>query len=567
MRLIAVFLLLALTLSFAESFVAINSVDGRDVLSGIYYANVKGLPVKFIPMVGGDTDLFAIKVGPNHDILLIQGALPVTGFVENALREKNNTIELYASADGEATNMALARRSGATSFIIVDSAYSDGALSVLPYATLTNSYVLLSNKDNAAQIKDIVAGKKVTIFGYVDQEVKDQLESLNPEYIGKGEDKYEDNTILVKKTMHDFSLKRVIISDGSFIEDSMTGSIPLLLSGRIVPTMTFNLVKEGVREGWFTEVLLVGNDPSVSLVTPVYDMRGRINSQILSSEGLNKSFIITVKFAQVVPSLGSGALLLDTFPLPAYKPKLSISEVAYNTEGKKLMVRVDNLGEGAAFYDMETHVRVDGADYAVLTETTPKLIERAEEQGSEFALDLSTIPEGKVTANIVSKYGASKNSLDTFVIYDSELTTISFIDNSNVTVQNARYDPDKKALLVTMRNNGNQTVFVSSGISLLLGGLMTNITSPTVREIAPGSILVEEYPVEMTEADIKANKETLVSVDYGARRGFLGKHGQFAMPLEQAGFPVMIVGGLLLLIILAIVAYYVFGRKKKGKRS
>jgi hypothetical protein len=191
---IAFILLALLVAAHAEDMVSINSMDGRDVLSGIFYANVKGLPVNFMPSQGGNADIFSAKAGSGHDILLIQSSSnPVSGFVESDLKAKNNSVEVYASGDGGATNLALAKRSGATRFIVVDSAYSDSALSVLPYAKLTKSYVLLANKDNAAQVRDLVAGKPVTIFGLVDKAVSDALSPYNPQIIGKGEDKYEDN--------------------------------------------------------------------------------------------------------------------------------------------------------------------------------------------------------------------------------------------------------------------------------------------------------------------------------------------------------------------------------------
>jgi hypothetical protein len=147
---VALFMVALISFSFAEDMVAINSMDGRDVLSGIFYANAMGIPVRFMPVPGGNSDVFAAKVGGNHDILLIEGSLPVSNFVENALRNGNNTVTVYASGNGAATNLDLAVKSGAQSFIIVDSAYSDSALSVLAYAARTKAYVLLADKDNIA---------------------------------------------------------------------------------------------------------------------------------------------------------------------------------------------------------------------------------------------------------------------------------------------------------------------------------------------------------------------------------------------------------------------------------
>jgi hypothetical protein len=560
---IALFMLTLLSLSFAEDMVAINSMDGRDVLSGIFYANALGIPVKFMPVPGGNADVFAAKIGSNHDVLLIQGSLPVSSFVESALTNKNNTITLYSSTDAGSTNLDLARKSGASSFIIVDSAYSDSAISVMPYAAKTKAYVLLANKDNIAEIKGIVSGKKVIIYGLVDQQVKDELSSLNPEIIGKGEDKYEDNILIVKKMAQEYSTNRALVVDGTFVEDAMTaGDQPIILSGRLVPQVTYDYLKQSVRDNKLSGVMLIGND----LVVPIYDMRERMKNEF-EAEGLNKTFGITVKFAQVIPSAGTGVLTLDTFRMPSYKPDLEITETAYNTDSKKVMVSVDNQGEGAAYYTMEVRVKVNGQDFKTFGGDETKLIERGEKQGSEFALDLSSVPEGAVNATVLVKYGSFKKSLEEFTSYEGQLTTISYTDTSNVTVQQARYDSAKKSVLVTIKNSGAQTAYVFSKLMVRYGGSPTNISSSAVKELAPGSMIIEEFPLELTQEDLSSNKNASVFVDYGGRQGFLLKKAEFIVSLESAGeFPLILVGAaLVVLVILAVAAYY-FTKKPEKKK-
>jgi len=561
MRISVFFMLLLATLSFAEDYVAINSVDGRDVLSGVYYANVKDLPLKFMPSPGGDPDVFAIKVGSDHDILLIQGTMPVSGLVESSLRANNNSIELYASANGLETNLALATRSGAMKFIIVDSAYADSALSVLPYAALSKSYVILTDKNNIEDVKEIVAGKDVTIYGYVDQEVKDELSSLDPEIVGTGEDKFQDNILIAGKAMDEFSAQTVVMTDGTFIEDGMaTAGMPILLIGRIVPTVTYNFVKEQVRDDNLKEVQLIGYD----YVQPAYDMRERIEQELLA-EGMNKSFALTVKFAQIVPSAGSSPLQLDKVALPADQPYLNISEVVYNSDSKNIMITVDNLGEGVAYYNLEARVVVDGADFGLFTSAETKQVERGDSQGTEFALDLSSVPEGDVTVMVTVRYGSFRNSLEDFAYYEGALTTISFMDESDVGVQHAKYDREQKTLLVTLKNNGNDTAYVSSRVSLIVDGAPTSVSSPAVREIEASSLFVEEFPLELSEEDIAANKEATVSLRFGARRGFLNKEAEFTVPLEEAGFPLIFVGAFI--VVLLVAAYFLFGRKGTARRK
>jgi len=563
LSIIALFMLTLLTMSFAEDMVAINSMDGRDVLSGVFYANAKGIPVKFMPVPGGNADVFAAKVGQNHDILLIQGSLPVSSFVESALANKNNTITIYSSADGGSTNLDLAKKSGAASFIVVDSAYSDSAISVMPYAAKIKAYVLLANKDNIAQIKEIIGSKKVIIYGLVDQQVKDDLSSLNPEIIGKGEDKYEDNVVIASRMMREFSISRALVVDGSFVEDAMTaGDQPIILSGRLVPQVTYDFIKQSVRDNKLGGVMLVGND----LVVPIYDMRERMKAEF-AGEGLNKTFGITVKFAQVIPSAGTGVLTLDTFRMPTYKPELEILETVYNKNSGTLMVSVDNPGEGAAYYTLEVKVTVDGASYRTFGTDGVKLVERGETQGNEFPLDLSGIPEGKVNATVLLKYGSFKKSLEEYTSYEGQLATISYTDNSNVSVQQARYDPARKSVLVTIKNNGGDVAYVFSKLSVVYGGSPTNISSVGVRELAPGSMVVEEFPLEMTPEELAANKNASVFIDYGGRQGFLLKKSEYVVPLQSEGeFPLILVGVAVLFVLVILAAAYFFMRKPSKKK-
>lgn len=564
---VAAFIVLALlSLSFAEDFVAVNSVDGRDVLSGIFYAGVKGYPVRFMPVPGGNSEVFAAKIGTGHSILLIQSSTPASGFAESELRSKSNTIEVLSSADGGQTNLDLATRSGADSFIIVDSAYSDSAISVLPLAQATKSYVIMADSGNIAKAKEIVRGKKITVYGYVDSKVRSELSEFSPTIIGKGEDKYEDNVALAGIMLDSYPSQRAIITDGSSLEDGMVGTQPILLSGRIVPQVTYDFVKKEVKDGKLTGVLLIGGD----LVNPVYDMRERMKTEF-AQEGISKSMGVLVKFAQALPSSGSGTLALDIFLLPAYKPQLNITEVVYNKETKKVMVGLENIGDGPLYYNLEVRVKANGADLQVFGATETVLIERGQSAGLEYPIDLSGVQEGAITASAVVKFGSTKNSLEEFKTTDGQLALITYTDNTNISVKYAKYENNKVS--ITIKNNGPDTAYVFSQITLMAeDGTPTKVSGPSIRQIDGNSIFVEEFPLQLTQAEISLNKEVSVSVDYGGRRGFLAKKANYALPLESPGaaaggtlqLAVIGVGAIIVvLIVVAIVAYLMFFRKKR----
>ncbi len=564
---IAIALLLLAMSAFAEDYVAVNSIDGRDVLSGIFYANVKGIPVKFMPSAGIDPDLFAGKVGIDKSVLLIQSTnQPISTFVQNALKSKNDTVEMYMSADGGGTNLDLAKRSGANSFILVDSAYSDGAISVLSYAALSKSYVILTSKDNANEVKQIVQGKHVVIYGYVDKEVKDAVSSTNPEIIGTGDDKFQDNILIVNKTMRDYGVNTFIATDGAFLEDSMTvGNQALLLIGQLIPPVTYDFVKSEVKAGNLKSVMLIGNQ----MVVPVYDMRERMRNEF-KTEGASGDFGIVVKFAQVIPATGSGVLNLDLFYLPAYLPSMAIDDVAYNNADKKIMVSVNNTGDGLAYYTMEVRVKSDGQDVKIFPASgTPVAIQRGETGGSEFDFDMSNISEGNITAAVVVKYGATKSSLESFTTKEGPLATIQYVDKSDVSIQSAKYDKDKKQMQVTVRNNGGDKAYAFAKLNLVLSGQATTITGAGTRELAPSSMYVEEFPLDLSEQDLAANKNVTVSIDYGARPGFLKKTATKSVSIESdSGLPVMlIIGAIIVVVIVVAIAgallFFVMRKKKK----
>lgn len=560
MKKIFAIMLMLIFASFAEDYVVINSQDGRDVLSGIYYANVKDLPVKFMPSSGYAADVFAVKTGVKHDILLIQSSdMPLSGFIETELRARNHTLEVYSSSDGEITNRYLAERADVDKFIVVDSAYSDSALSVLPYAAKKGAYVLLADKYNIEEISEIVTGaEEIIVYGLVDQEVEDALEPYNPEIIGKGEDKYEDNVELVGRTMSEFGDRQIIVADGTFVEEGMAdGTSPILFSGRLIPTVTFDFLKDEAKNDRLGTVLLIGDE----LVMPIYDARERIEIA-LEKEGTNESFGITVKFGQVVPSASSSVIELDKFYLPSYQPEINISELVYNKISKTIMIAIENTGEGASYYTMDIHVYADGSEFSVFGSNETKLIERGDSAGAEYALDLSSVEEGNITATAIVKYGASKYSLDSYASKTGPIEEIEYIDESNVTAESASYNREEQVVKVTLKNNGEVTAYEKTELVLVLEGEELTVKGAGTKEIDPKSLLVEEFPIELTEEDLQANQNITAQVTYGARSGFLVKEGIFLLPLSFGSeFP----WWMLLVLLAVIIAAYFLKRKMERK--
>jgi hypothetical protein len=225
------------------------------------------------------------------------------------------------------------------------------------------------------------------------------------------------------------------------------------------------------------------------------------------------------------------------------------------------MVSIENKGEGAAFYTLELKITVGGQEVRVLGGDEVRTIERGEQAGLEYPVDLSSIPEGEVRYSLLVKYGSSKKSLEEFAKSEGPLTTISYKDDSSVAVQAARYDSENKRMLVTIKNNGTVKAYVYSKLTLIVQGELTNVSGSGSRAIDPGSLIVEEFPLALTQSDLSANKNVTVHVDYGGREGFLVKKAEFVANLEkEEQFPFLLVAALIVVI---LVAYFAFRQLKK----
>ncbi len=556
------FLLIA-SASFAEDYVVTNSMDGRDVLTGVFYAKATDSEFRFMPR-GGSPELFCMKVGTDHDILLIESSnFPISGYLKTKLESNGNNVEVLESEDPLKTNLDLAVRSDAERFIVVDPSYSDSALSVMPYAARSSSYVIFADKDNIDQVKEIVSGSEdLIIFGLVDDAVREELSVYNPEIIGEGSNRYEDNLLIVDKMMKEYNTKSVILDRGLFLETSMySGNRPIVLTGRIVPEETRNYLKENFLSGELSGSLVVDRE----LFIPMQDLGDELEEYYKNEKGESKGFGVLVKFGQATQATGSGVYPLDVFPLPAYVPSLEVRDAVYNSNSEKIEITVENTGEGSASYSNEFTISVDGNPLDTLIDEKIRHVESGEVLGSEYAVDLSGVEEGSVTVSVICRYGHYEESLDNFDFWEGNLTTITYQDHSNLTIKGGRYDKENDLLLLTVKNNGDKEAYFKNAITFILDGEKTKLKG-NVRSVDALSVAVDEIPLELSPEDIESNENITVDMSYGEREGYLKKEGKYAVELENEEFPILFAIILIpvLLLIIIIAAYIGWRILKKG---
>lgn len=182
----------------------------------------------------------------------------------------------------------------------------------------------------------------------------------------------------------------------------------------------------------------------------------------------------------------------------------------------------------------------------------------------QYAYDLSTVSQGNVSAVVNVKYGPSILSLDSQTTGQKLLATVGYTDNSNVSVQYATYDPSAKLVRITLKNNGADPAYVSTKLNFVADTGPVNITAEAVRQIAPGELIVEEFPLELSDTELATNANINVFISYGGRGGFLLKQAQYVVPLEKAAGSVLsLLLGIIVLFII-IVAVYLYMRKLPG---
>ena len=212
-------LLMSIPFAFAQDFdpdrIITNSEDWRDVYSIMQYGVLTKTQTNFL-VSSRHATLLTNQI-PKEEQILVFGSedVPFVVGYESLLKGKGYDAEESQFAD---VNLDVARElSGINNFIIVDDSYGYNAISVAPYAAISNSYVLFADRDNVNDVEDFlddVGVNELLIYGQVDREVTATLEKFSPEIINKEGDRFENNVEIVKKYRERNAAKQVILTNG-----------------------------------------------------------------------------------------------------------------------------------------------------------------------------------------------------------------------------------------------------------------------------------------------------------------------------------------------------------------
>ncbi len=545
-----VFALLLLSLGFS-AMVVVNSQDGRDLVSAVYYAANTGQTVVFVPPFYSEAVVYG-KIGWNGEVLLVQSASsPIMTGMADALRNKGNTVETISSSDPYETNRLLAERSGATKFILVDPVYGYNTVSAVAYAKQNGMYLLFADAEQKDAVIDFLKGKNpqdILLYGYVDAEVKDALNAnrLTHREINTG-DKFDDNMQMLDLYLQQNpSKKQVILSDGNAFEDTITaGDDPMLLISPVIPTGVYNYIREKAASGAVSVALVVDKEYAQT----AYDMKESINTE-LGEEKLH----VLVKFGQSVPAAGSGLFDVDLFPVRGPILGLQITGADYNTQTRQLEITYSNTGNALEYVKSRIIVYVDGNAVGTVGDEEPFSVLKGQALGKGYPME---IQEGAIAVNVTAMFGSSRKSTENGIVALLDAGRVQFVDRSLLEISSFTKDGDD--LFVTYSNAGNSSIYFRADAKVNASGRTTNLEDDRVYSLAQGEAKMVKFPGVM-----KDSSGVVAGAYYGAREAFMDKRLEEGyVPAPAFALDTTLLLGALVLVLLIVIIYLAFFRGKK----
>lgn len=527
-----------------------NSEDWRDVYSVMQYGALNGISASFL-VSNRHATLILNQIPTSTKMWVISSEdVPFIVGYESLLRGKGYEVEEF---EYENVNLGLAEQlEDITKFIIIDDSYGYNAISVAPYAAVTNSYVLFTDQDNIRAIDRFLSGRKVDsilIYGQVDREVLSTLDKYNPEIINKEGDRFLNNIEIVKKYQEIKHAKQAILTNGEFIEQEiMSGAEPVIFIGtNNVP----DVIREYVKESDIEIGVLIGNE----LVGTATFIRRQIGISVF------------VKFAQGARApQGRIAQVeaLDMFYLPVYTINLEIDSIKYNRATNQLEVTLRNTEDQAVYFIGTYSLTASDDSRQTVGDVGANFIDGNELK--TIVYDVEPMPEGRITGDIFIIYGESQGSLEKEIRMTIEVDSVKVIDGCEIQINGVALKVSRKTFYVNVENIGTVNCYVDLElIDLRIAGQKTTIGLDNVASLKPGKdkelrIKVEEFE----EEDLEDNQRIKVRGYYGERETSLVKIIEGTFDITIRGIDWVFWG---LLVVIAILIFLIIWKRRKKKEE
>ena len=543
-----------------NTIVVINSEKWEDVYSGIIYANLNQLSFDYLVME--QQAVYHSQTFQNYQkaILIESPDNPIVAGYRFDIEDAGPKVEKLPLTGN--LNLELAKLTNATSFILIDPTYPSNGVSVVPYATLTNSYVLFVDKENIDTVVSLLQEKKaqkLLLYGFIDPEAKDKLAGLgfSLEEINLG-DKFSNNIELVKKYLLLKPLQQVTFTSGEFMEAQfMKGTQPILFIGeKDIPDALIDFVKGS--EISVAEV--VGNELTAS-ATKV--------KRTLASEG--KSFYVFIRFGQGKTLEGAEAIKkissLDLLYLPQAQANLTISSINYNRATQQLEVTYVNPSAIGIYAKSTLKVLDNGTKIKSVGDEEPFFILPGEEKIIGYGLDLSSyepLEEKELTIEVFTQYGEGAKSLSLVLEASRIINITSIADESSLEALKLTYAADlykklipgsseERTAKLKVKNTGKVKVYYRPTLILSQKGTAQAYAQPEIYALDENRKESIAFKIDLDGVSLK--EQAKVDILYGSRENILAKRLKQEMELTPTYWTDLIILAILLMIAGIIITF------------
>ncbi len=565
---VILFLLFIIPTSVNAKTLIINSEEWQDVYSSMHYANLRS-DIGSVYFFAGTNyaELISNLLTPGEEILLIESSTkPYYKDYENYLKIKGfSNIEVKYVKDIYQTNLDLGSEIRTNKFVVIDDEYGYNAVSVAPYAYITNSWVIFANRDNVGDIVSFLDDKdaqEVLLFGHLNREVVDALQKYSPEIIDN-KNRFVDNVRISEKFL---KIKpetgTAMATTGDFIETELMsggdGRSPVLFIGKdnIYPESYKFLDRNNIRL-----VEIVGND----LIPAGQRLR----------DLTNKKISVIVKFGQGftnLPGKSGQVYSLTVFPLPKFTFFLNIDAISYDSNQKALFVKYRNSGNSPLYGLSNIHIRADDQEVAIVSDKDAFFVEDGEVSVVKYDVDLTEHLSKELSADFWTLYGESPEFMERYILesgktdppYSLPITLENFENNAELRLDSVVYKKNWKRFSVKVTNIGQVDAYSNARINdILIDGVETTIYTQGVSKIPAGDSKNLLIKADLTESDILDNPTLKVTVQYGQDEELLTKELEQEFEFKVSSSTMIYVGIVIGIVILAAIAGLFVWKKKR----
>jgi hypothetical protein len=533
----------------AQDAILINSRDWKDVYSGMLYSSLIDLDAWFI-LSQDDAVLKVNLIPPTYSEILTLESERNRYYVglEGLVESRGLEAEVISTRDS--LNLELADVSD--DYIVVSDQYGYNAISVIPYALQTDSYVLFANRDNIDDIVDVLEdAESVMVYGVLDREVRAALERFSPITIDEGSRIANNQEIAARFLENNDVGQAWLVSGDVLVKPIFEEKYPILFVGRSTVPLE---VDAFVLEHNITSLVLQGNE----LVPMVSQFKQRF-------ENNHYKIIVTIligRSARQIDFSGDQIEAVDSFRVPVPRLGIIISSIFYNQLERRLEVTYLNEGEAPLYF--RSTITLNGDDGIQTSGDEASIfLSGGRSKTMVYPLDL-TDEESSARFSVV--FGEDRGTLDNLITQTFDpIEFITIEDNSEVRINAVKYDRFNNALFIEVENSGDVTAYADIELDLLIDGIEQTLFAKDILKLEEGGIREVIIRQRLSSLDLADNQEVTGRAFYSQRPESLVNTFEDQFPLGTVIAPAVYATGIGALVVLTIliVLFIIFWRRRK----